>query len=70
VTPGWRVLGPAPARNMAVARRLTPGEQRALGQLRETGALLDRLIAATAERGSRRSADRQRERLRQVGVKT
>jgi hypothetical protein len=50
--------------------RLTPGEQRALGELRESEALLSRLIGATAERGSRGSADRQRERLRQVGVKT
>jgi hypothetical protein len=53
-----------------LVERLTPGEQRALGELRESEALLSRLIGATAERGSRGSADRQRERLRQVGVKT
>jgi hypothetical protein len=68
VTPARRVLGPpGPARNMLV-ERLTPGEQRALGELRESEALLSRLIGGTAERGSRGSADRQRERLRWVGI--
>lgn len=66
---GPRVLGPAAARNVQVAA-LRPEQQRAMGQLRETGAVLDRLIAATIDRGSRRSADRQRERLARVGIET
>jgi hypothetical protein len=67
VSIGPRVLGPAPARNLAV-QAMPPGRQRALGELRESEALLDRLIAATVERGSRRSAYRQRDRLRRVGI--
>jgi hypothetical protein len=63
------VLGTCPARNLRVAA-LPPAQLRALGQLRERKALLDRLIAATVERDSRHSAIRQRERLARVGIKS
>jgi hypothetical protein len=63
------VLGTCPARNLRVAA-LPAAQLRALGQLRESEALLDRLIGATVERDSRHSAIRQRDRLRQVGIKT
>jgi hypothetical protein len=67
VTSGPRVLGPAPARNLAV-QAMPPERQQVLGQLRESEALLDRLIAATVERASRVSAERQRDRLERIGV--
>ena len=62
-----RVHGTGPARNL-LAAKLSPGEQRAVGELRETVAVLDRLIETGGDWSSHRAAQRQRERLRAVWI--